>query len=347
MGRKDRLRKVFGTAKPIVGMVHREGAERRMNNRERKRPHIGVFGGINMDLVINCESLARPGETVKGTGFIQVPGGKGANQAVAAAFMESKVTMFGHVGDDSFGDRLLSGMKAVGVTVDRIERVPGKSTGLAFITVDRRGQNSITFVGGANDEYQSIYFETMRDAMRGFDAVLVQLECPPTAVASFIQVARESSVPIVLNPAPAAALPREILEECMFVIPNETEALTLTGIEVTDEAAAEAASERLRGMGCPNVIITMGSRGAYTRCGKGMGRIIPPPVVDAIDAVAAGDVFVGAFVSRYFAGEPVEEAVVFSNYAAALSTTRPGAQSSIPRFEEVVRFMKENGEVQK
>ncbi|MGA2763371.1 MAG: ribokinase [Spirochaetia bacterium] len=302
-------------------------------------PRIGVFGGINMDLVIQSEKLPRPGETIKGTSFTQAPGGKGANQAVAAAKMGGEVVMFGHVGDDSFGSELLTGMDNAGVDCSFVGRVRGKPTGLAFIVVDRRGENAITFVGGANDEYPSGYIAGLRETISACDVVLVQLECRMEAVSEFLELANEEKVPIILNPAPAVPLRPELIARCKVIAPNETEAEALTGIRAVDPDSAARAARVLAKEGCPDVIITMGAAGAFVlSAAEGNKGIVPAPTVSSVDTVAAGDVFLGAFAVRYASGDSLMDATIFANYAAALSTTRPGAQPSIPALEEVKSF---------
>lgn len=299
---------------------------------------IGVFGGINMDLVIHAERLPRAGETIKGDAFFQAPGGKGANQAVAAAKLGGKVSMFGHVGDDAFGKQLLAEMDHAGIDRRRVASVQGKSTGLAFIVVDAQGQNQITFVAGANDQSSDQYIDDLTEAVRACDLVLVQLECHMDMVSRFVQLAHAEHVAVVLNPAPALKLPFEIETRCSVIVPNETEAEILTGIRVSDQRSASRAASVLVERGFSNVIITMGAAGAFVLAADKHATMIPAPVVKAVDTVAAGDVFLGAFAVQFAGGSPIEDSILFANRAAALSTTRPGAQSSIPTLAEVVQF---------
>jgi ribokinase len=304
-----------------------------------KKPKIVVLGAINMDLVISCPKLPVAGETVKGTAMDQFPGGKGANQAVTAAKMGGDVLMLGAVGNDQYGKTLLDNMKSVGIDIDRIEKRDGVSTGIAFIMVDTKGQNLISFVSGANGEIDNSLIDRALGVLKEADALLIQLECPVRTVEYAIEMFSSHGVTVLLNPAPALPISEDILSKCTVVMPNEIEAEIMTDIKVDNEENAKEACKVLLQKGCHNAIITLGERGAYILGSDSDGKLIPAPTVDSIDAVAAGDVFAGAFAVYYIAKNDIEGAVVYANNAAALSTTRKGAQPSIPDIEEVDRFM--------
>jgi ribokinase len=300
-----------------------------------KKPRIVVLGAINMDLVISCPKLPGAGETVKGTAFNQFPGGKGANQAVAAAKMGGDVLILGAVGNDQFGNILLENMKSVGIDVGRVEVRDGVSTGIALIMVDAKGQNLISFFPGANGEIDKSLIDSSLGVVKGADAFLVQLECPSKIIEYAIEMCSGCGVPVLLNPAPAIPISEGVLKKCTVVMPNETEAEIMTGIKVDNEENAREASEALLRKGCKNSIITLGERGAYFLGSRRKGKLIPAPKVHSIDTVAAGDVFAGAFAVYSITQNDMERAIEYANYAAALSTTRKGAQPSIPDIEEV------------
>ncbi len=294
-----------------------------------------------MDFVISCPKLPRAGETIKGTEYAQFPGGKGANQAVAAAKLGGRVTILGAVGGDQFGSALLANMRSAGITVDSIDRRKRASTGIAFIIVDRKGQNLIPFVPGANGELDRSHVDSAVDVIKAADVFLVQLECPAGTVEHAIRTASDSGVPVILNPAPAISVSEDILKRCTVVMPNESEAEVLTGIRVKDETGVKRAAKALLGKGCKAVIITLGEKGAYLLTRDGEGMLIRAPRVNSIDSVAAGDVFAGAFAVSYCNRKDYVQATEYANYAAALSTTQKGAQPSVPAMEEVSRLIDE------
>ena len=230
-------------------------------------------------------------------------------------------------------------MKSAGITIDRIEIRDGVSSGIAFIMVDTQGQNLISFVPGANGKIDNSFIDGVLAVVQEADALLCQLECPVATIEYAIEMFSSRKIPVLLNPASALPISEDILRRCAVVMPNETEAEIMTGVKVDDEKNAREACEVLQKKGCPDIIITLGERGAYYRGTQSDGVLIPAPRVHSIDAVAAGDVFAGAFAVRYIAEKDFARAVVFANNAAALSTTRKGAQPSVPNIGEVERLM--------
>jgi ribokinase len=305
-----------------------------------KAPMIAVLGGINIDLVIRCKVLPRIGETVKGTSYNQFPGGKGANQAVAAAKLGGNVAMIGAVGCDVFGSTIINNMRDISIDVTHIKKVEDVPTGTAFIFVDKNGQNLISFIGGANDEVNSKLIDEVEYMIKEADVFLVQLECPVQVVEYAIKKASSFGTPVILNPSPAVPLSNCIIRRSTILIPNESEAEILTGYRVEDKNSYYKASTVLIGRGCKNVVITLGEKGAYLHYPDHHEEVIPAPRVNAMDTVAAGDVFAGAFAVRFAMGEDLKKAVIYSNHAAAISTTRAGAQTSIPSMSEVEEYIK-------
>ena len=295
---------------------------------------IVVLGSTNTDMVITGKKIPVPGETVTGGTFLMNPGGKGANQAVAVARLASAkkaCTFIAKVGDDLFGRDTAVRMKKDGIDakliVDRKEK-----SGTALILVDAKGQNVISVALGANGTLSSADVKPFAKDVQNAAALLMQLETPLDTVLFAAQTAHDAGVPVVLNPAPAAKLPKALYKCLDWITPNETEAELLTGVKVTDEASASKAVDVLLKRGVKHVVITMGSKGAY--CGD-CRRLYPCRKVKAIDCVAAGDTFNGAFVVALTEGKSCEDAVAFAQKASAISVTRPGAQSSVPYRKEI------------
>lgn len=309
--------------------------------KKNEKTNVVVLGAINIDFVVKSETLPRPGETVKGIEFNQFPGGKGANQAVAAAKLGGTVTMLGAVGDDVFGSRLLDNLRAYDIDAELVTASPSHSTGVAFILVDRTGQNLISFVTGANGSLEKGIVDQAHTVIAEADVLLVQLECPLAVVEYAVKTASDLGTDVILNPAPALEVSDDTLTCCSVVMPNETEAEILTGIQVDDRKSAYEAASRLLERGGDTVVITLGDRGAYILGGSEQrGKMVPAPRVTSVDAVAAGDVFAGALAVQLGRGVEMEAAVSFANHAAALSTTKDGAQPSIPDLERVLSFMR-------
>lgn len=295
---------------------------------------IVVLGSTNTDMVISGAKIPVPGETVSGGSFMMNPGGKGANQAVAVARLAAQrgsCAFIAKVGDDLFGRETAARMKKDGIdarlVVDR-----KNASGTALILVDKKGQNCISVALGANGALQPKDVRKFAKLIQGADALLLQLETPLETVLWAAQTAHAKKVPVVLNPAPAAKLPKELYACVDWITPNETEAELLTGVKVTDAASASKATDVLLRRGVKHVVITLGSKGCW--CGD-CRRIYPCRKVKAVDTVAAGDTFNGAFVVALAEGRSCRDAIAFAQKASAISVTRPGAQSSIPFRREL------------
>jgi len=305
-------------------------------------PMITVVGSLNIDLVVQAPRMPVPGETIVGHGFHIVPGGKGANQAVAAARLGAQVTMVGRVGNDGFGEMQRQGMEALGIDTDFLITDEEAPTGTAVIIVDAQGQNSIVVVSGANRRLTPADVEAARPAIGASDALLLQLESPIPTVQRAAEVARDRGVPVILNPAPAPTqpLPAPLLRSVDYLIPNEVEATALTGIQVVDQSGAERAAASLQTQGIETVILTLGAQGALAVSPQGTIQA-PALSVRAVDTTAAGDAFVAAFAVALCEGQPLREALRFANAGGALAVTKLGAQPSLPTREEVEALLKE------
>ena len=305
-------------------------------------PQITVVGSLNMDLVIKAPKLPETGETVTGGQFGTFPGGKGANQAVAAARLGAQVTMVGCVGGDAFGAQLRSGLARDGIDISHVRRDSDAASGVVFITVDARGRNTLVVAPGANSRLTPADVDAAADAIGSSRFLLVQLEIPLEVVVHAAQVARRAGCRVILDPAPARPLPADLYRSVFLVNPNEVEAKLLTGITITDERTAAAAAEALLAQGCEVAVIKLGERGAFL-ANKTDRRMIPAVPVDAVDSTAAGDAFAGALAVGLAEGIPLDAAVRFANAAAALSATRMGAQPSMPTRTEVRAFARMRG----
>ena len=295
---------------------------------------IVVLGSTNVDMVVRGKRIPAPGETVSGGTFLMNPGGKGANQAVAVARLSARrgtCTFVGKVGDDLFGRETAVRMRKDGIDarllVDR-----KVASGTALILVDAKGQNVISVALGANGTLTPRDIAPFRRDVENAAALLLQLETPLETVAAAAQWAHAKGVPVILNPAPARKLPRELYRCLDWITPNETEAGLLTGVRVTDAASARKAVAVLMKRGVRHVVITMGAKGVF--CGD-CGKLFPAKKVRAVDCVAAGDTFNGAFAVALSEGRCCAEAIAFAQKAAAISVTRPGAQASVPFRREV------------
>jgi len=300
---------------------------------------IAVVGSLNMDLIIRVPRFPEPGEAIHGEDLQTACGGKGANQAYAIARMGQPAHMIGCVGDDAFGDAMLENLRAAGVDIRGVLRRAGKASGTAMILVhDATGQNEIVVASSANRTLTAADVRDAADILRQADAVVAQLETTLSATKAAMALAREAGRISVLNPAPFTPLDDELLGLCDYLIPNETEASQLTGLSVRDPESAAAAAGLLKSRGARNVLITLGADGVWVESEAWHGHL-PAFPVRAVDTVAAGDTFIGAFVARLVEGISLREAAQFGCAAAAIAVTRPGAQPSIPSREEVMAFL--------
>ena len=293
-----------------------------------------VVGSSNTDMVIKAERFPQPGQTILGGEFFLFPGGKGANQAVAAARLGGKVIFIAKVGNDMFGEQALQQFKTEGMITDYVAKDPDHPSGVALITVDNNGENTIVVAQGSNGTLSP---DDVKSAEREFekaDIVLTQLETPLPTILHVAKLAGKFQKKMILNPAPAASLPDDLFKYLYLITPNETETEVLTGIKVKDNESLIAATEKLKQKGVANVIITLGSDGAYLSSDNG-GKHIPTQKVKAVDSTAAGDVFNGAIAVALSENYTLEQAVEFANQAAAISVTKMGAQASAPYRREL------------
>ena len=296
-----------------------------------------VIGSLNMDLVTRAPRLPRGGETLIGQSFSTIPGGKGANQAVAAARLGAQVSMVGCVGSDAYGQQLREGLLAEGIDCQAVGVVEG-SSGVALIVVDDNSQNAIGIVAGANGALSPDVLDNVDAVLQGADVIICQLEVPDVTVGHALKRARELGKIVILNPAPAShALPPEWYAWVDYLIPNESEAAVLSAVAVDSLEAAKAAATQLMAAGAGKVIVTLGAQGLIFADGTSCGHF-PAPQVRALDTTAAGDTFVGGFAAALATGRSEVEAIRFGQVAAALSVTRAGAQPSIPTLQEVQAF---------
>lgn len=295
-----------------------------------------VVGSLNADLVVRAPRFPGPGETISGENLQVIPGGKGANQAVAAARLGANVSMLGRVGKDNFGDFLLNNLQSNHVNTQFIQR-DDASTGTATIIVDGNGQNSIVLSPGANGKVSAADVEYA--SFSSFSLLLLQLEIPILTVLRAAERAREHGLRVILNPAPAQTLPDKLIALADFLIPNETELNLLTGMEVTDTLSAERAAHTLLGRGAKTVIVTLGSKGALI-VDRASSTHVDAFKVDVVDTTAAGDAFIGGFAHALSENESLKDAVRRGCACGALATTKFGAQPSLPTKEEVEKFLK-------
>jgi ribokinase len=301
-------------------------------------PRIAVVGSVNMDLVFRTSRMPAIGETIKGKEFHQIPGGKGANQAVAAARLGAQVSFVASIGTDGFGEQSLHGFAEEGIDLRHISKAAGTPTGTAGIIVDDSGHNCIVIAAGANDLLSPKHVEAAAEAIGAAHLLMCQLETPLSTVTAAIDIAKARGVKVILNPAPAQPLDSALLAKIDYLILNETEATQLSGVDVVDSASAQFASETLLARGVGVVLLTMGEHGVCI-AQHGGSRHIPAVKVDVVDTTAAGDTFVGAFAVGLARGMSVDDASMEAQYAAALTVTKLGAQTSIPRRAEVEQFM--------
>lgn len=294
-----------------------------------------VIGSLNMDLVARAERLPRAGETLPGESFTTVPGGKGANQAVAAARLGAQVAMIGCVGDDAYGAQLRQGLEADGIDCQSIGVAAGVPSGVAMIVVDDHSQNAIVIIAGGNGRLSTTDVERFDHLLQQAEVVVCQLEIPYPVVEHALSRAHQLGRTVILNPAPVTApLPPHWYAWIDYLIPNESEAQALTGVSVSGPASAGEAASRLLEAGVGKVIVTLGEQGVLLAGNAGVEHF-PGRVVRAVDTTAAGDTFVGGFAAALARGQDQRQAIALGQAAAALSVTRAGAQPSIPTYAEV------------
>jgi len=303
-------------------------------------PTIAVVGSSNMDLVVKSERIPAKGETILGGDFIMVPGGKGANQAVAAAKLGARVFFIAKLGDDIFGSQSLNNFEKEGVNTRYVLQTKEAPSGVALIMVDDDGNNVIVVAPGANHKLTPEDVKEAESDIALSGALVAQLEVPIETIEFAAGLANKSNVPFILDPAPAQQLSEQLLKMVDVLTPNETEAKILTGIEVKDRDSASAAAQKLLECGVKNVILTMGASG-YLLAGKEGTEFVPARKVTAADSTAAGDAFTGSLAVGLAQGKTLSEAASFANNVAAVSVTKMGAQPSMPTVEEIDKFIHE------
>jgi len=300
----------------------------------KNKPKIVVIGSCNTDMVVKANRLPVPGETILGGTFFMNPGGKGANQAIAASRLGADVTFISKVGYDLFGLQAMEIYKSEKINTDYVFTDPTKPSGVALISVDSSGENCIIVASGANQSLSPDDIDKAKSKIQEADIVLMQLEIPMQTVEHAVALAYSYGTRVILNPAPAAALSNDLLKKVYVVLPNRIETEMLSSIKVTDENSAYRAAKAISGKGIENVVITLGREGAFVKEGENFIKT-PATEVETIDTTGAGDVFCGA-VSVYLSeGHSLIESVRFANAAAAIAVTRIGAQTAIPYRAEV------------
>lgn len=302
------------------------------------KPRILVVGSSNTDMIARVPRIPRPGETILGGEFITAAGGKGANQAVAAARAGGEVTFIARVGNDMFGERALTGFQRDRIKVKYIRRDSYQPSGVALIFVSDSGENSIAVAPGANAQLSPDDVKRAQTEFKRADVLLTQLETPLATVIAAVKLAARNRVLTILNPAPAQPLPDDLLKHVSMLTPNESEAELLTGIKVTSEASGVRAAAKLRARGVQIVIITLGAKGALMVSNAGHA-LVPGFRVRPIDTTAAGDVFNGALALALAEGFDLRAAVLYANAAAAISVTRMGAQPSAPTRKQILELL--------
>ncbi len=304
-------------------------------------PHVVVFGSINMDLVAKTPHLPAPGETLIGHRFSTVPGGKGANQAVAIARLNLPTVMIGRVGNDRFGQELLQSLQSAKVETKDILIDDSISSGVALIAVEDQGENTIIVIPGANGQMNESDIERLSSYLAGADSLLLQLEIPISAVKSAAQAAQKLGVRVILDPAPAQSeLPIELYPLIDILTPNEVEAAHLVGFPIESPALVAEAAAVLQQRGVNTVVIKLGAKGGFCATSD-EAFFFPAFRVDAIDTVAAGDAFNGGLAAALAEGKSLREAVTWGSAAGALATTKSGAQASLPDRATLITFLQQ------
>ncbi len=301
---------------------------------------VTVVGSLNMDLVARSPHIPQPGETIIGGELHTLPGGKGANQAVAAARLGAATAMVGKVGQDGFAAPLLKNLEAANIDHSFVQQDAASATGVALIVVDDAGENSIVVAPGANHQLSPADIAAAEAVITGAKVLLLQLEIPLESVTKAAQLAQANNVTVILNPAPAQELPAELLNAVDILTPNETETELLTGAPVNNQRDAEAAAAKLRDQGVAAVILTLGSKGALLIDGD-QNILVPSFSITPVDTTAAGDAFMGGLAVALAEGQSLPEALRWGNAAGALAATKLGAQPSLPRREALLAKLNE------
>lgn len=293
-----------------------------------------VVGSANADLMIAMPKLPNPGETVRGHDFLVAPGGKGANQAIAAARLGGDVGFIGSIGDDDFGRSIRKSLLDSGVDTARLCVRPNSATGVALIFSEACGENMIVIAAGANDFLLPADIDAAADAIAEASIIVCQFESPAATIERLVTVAKLSGVPVLLNPAPARRMADEMVDGIRFLVPNRQELAHLTGLPTRTLADVEAAAKALLVRGAESVIVTLGREGVL-RASVAGARVFPAPIVEAVDTTGAGDTFVGGFAAEWCRTSDVDAAISFAQRAAAYSVTGRGAQASMPWLSDL------------
>lgn len=303
-----------------------------------------VLGSINVDHLLNAPTFPQAGQTITGQHYQLAFGGKGANQAVAASRSGANTAFIACLGSDAIADDILMQFTQDGINLQSVHKVPGQTTGVALIFVNREAENCIGIYSGANACLDKNYVKKYANQIRQADALLLQLETPLDSLIEAVKIAKAARKMVVLNPAPAQTLPLDFLQQIDLITPNETEASQLTGIQVKDLSSAEQAVQILHDKGIPNVIVTLGEHGVWLSQ-NGQGQHIPAFKVHAVDTTGAGDTFNGALMTAFLEGQGFIDACYFASAAAALAVTKAGAQPAIPWRVEIEDFLRNFKEI--
>lgn len=296
-----------------------------------------VIGSINMDLIVNTDEIPGVGETLTGNELLQIPGGKGANQGVSMAKLGGDVTFLGKVGKDAFGEESLKSMNAAGVKTESIDTIDGVSTGIAVINVDKKGNNNIVVIPGANGEVDEDYLEINEETFKETDVVVFQFEIPLETVKRGLELSKKYDKLTIVNPAPAMELDEEMIANIDILVPNEHELARMAKMKVVDEKTTLEASKKLLDKGIEQIVVTLGSKGVMVVNKEG-SNMYPAYEVKVVDTTAAGDSFIGGFTTSYVNDKDIEKAVELGQKTAALAIQKMGAQSSLPTKEDVEEF---------
>lgn len=301
-----------------------------------------VLGSVNVDHILNVPAFPQPGETLSGSNYQISFGGKGANQAVAAGRLGANIQFIAAVGNDQLGKQIKQQLQEDNIETCSVSTINGENTGVALILVNQQGENQIAIYAGANSAVTPEYLLEFKDDIIHADAILMQLETPLATIKQAAKLAKAHNTQVILNPAPAQKLSDDLLKHIDIITPNETEAEHLTGIKIVTEQDAHHAANVLHDKGVTTVIITLGSKGAWVSS-SGVGELVAGFKVDAVDTIGAGDTFNGMLVTALLDGKRLNEAVISAHAAAALSVTKPGAQTSVPTRKQVDEFLQLQG----